>query len=143
MSTEKNKEISRRFWELFDAGKIEQILQELPDPKAVFHFPGMPDPMNVEAFKQVGVAFRAGFPDLRTTVEFQVAEGDKVVSRVVSTGTHRGEFQGIPATGKPVKIEGIVIERIVNGKIVERWDEFDAVGMMQQLGVMPMPQPAR
>jgi steroid delta-isomerase-like uncharacterized protein len=140
MSTEKNKEISRRFWELFDAGKIEAIEQELLDPKGVFHFPGMPAPLNVEAFRQVGVAFRTGFPDLRTMVEFQVAEGDKVVSRLVSTGTHRGEFQGIPATGKKVKIEGIVIERIVNGKIVERWDEFDAVGMMQQLGVMPMPE---
>lgn len=139
MSTEKNKEISRRFWELFDAGKIEAIEQELLDPKGVFHFPGMPAPLNVEAFRQVGVAFRTGFPDLRTMVEFQVAEGDKVVSRLVSTGTHRGEFQGIPATGKKVKTEGIVIERIVNGKIVERWDEFDAVGMMQQLGVMPMP----
>ena len=76
----------------------------------------------------------------RSEVVDQIAEGDKVVTRIVSTGTHTGAFQGIPATGKPIRVDGILIERYANGRIVERWDQFDQLGMLQQLGVIPVPQ---
>jgi steroid delta-isomerase-like uncharacterized protein len=139
MSNESNKAVSRRFHELFNANQLDQIRDELFTAESVIHFSGMPT-MNIEAFKQVGQMFRAGFPDLITKVVDQIAEGDKVVTRIVSTGTHTGVFQGIPATDKPIRVEGIIIERFANGRIVERWDQFDQMGMMQQLGVIPAPQ---
>ncbi|MBI5565218.1 MAG: ester cyclase [Chloroflexi bacterium] len=139
MSTESNKAAARRFHELFNANQLDPIRDELFTAESVIHFPGQP-PMNIEAFKQVGIMFRAGFPDLNSKVVDQIAEGDKVVTRIVSTGTHTGDFQGIPATGKPIRVEGIIIERFANGRIVERWDQFDQLGMLQQLGVIPMPQ---
>jgi len=138
MSVEENKAIARRFWDLYNEGKIEEILP-LFAPDAVIHFPGAPGPLNTDAFKQVGEMFRAGFPDLYVTVEDSIAEGDRVVERTTATGTHTGVFQGIPPTGKKVQVTGITINRIVDGKIVERWNEFDALGMMQQLGVIPTP----
>jgi len=76
------------------------------------------------------------FPDARYTVEDQLADGDKVFTRWSWTGTHKGELMGIALTGKPVRISGMVIDRIVDGKIVEEWEEWDALGMMQQLGVV-------
>lgn len=79
----------------------------------------------------------AAFPDGRWTIEDQVAEGDKVVTRFSFTGTHQGEFMGIAPTGKRVTTSGMVIDRIVEGKIVEEREEWDALGMMQQLGAVP------
>jgi predicted ester cyclase len=80
------------------------------------------------------------FPDLNITIEDQIAEGDKVVTRWVGRGTQQGELQGIPPTGKQATTSGIAIDRIVSGKLVETWDQFDALGMMQQLGVVPTPE---
>jgi predicted ester cyclase len=83
--------------------------------------------------------FRTAFPDLHGTIEDQIAEGDKVVMRMTYRGTHQGELMGIPATGKPVTMTFISINRIAEGKIAEGWVNFDALGMMQQLGVIPVP----
>jgi predicted ester cyclase len=82
----------------------------------------------------------SAFSDNEVTVDDQIAEGDKVVTRWSSKGTHSGEFFGIPATGKRVAGKGIGISRIVDGKIVEEWGESDMLGMMQQLGVIPPPE---
>jgi steroid delta-isomerase-like uncharacterized protein len=139
MSTETNKAAARRFQELFSANQLDAIRDELFTAESVIHFPGLP-PLNIEAFKQVGQMFRAGFPDMVITVVDQIAEGDKVATRIASTGTHTGTFQGIPASGRPIHIEGVVIERYRDGRIVERWDQFDALGLMQQIGAIPMPQ---
>ena len=81
----------------------------------------------------------AAFPDLHSTVEYLIAEGDMVVSRFTMRGTHQGEFIGIPPTGKQVKVTGMVIHRFADGKIVEYWVKWDVLGMMQQLGVIPPP----
>jgi predicted ester cyclase len=83
--------------------------------------------------------FYAAFPDARHTFEDFVAEGDKVALRFTFKGTHTGDFQGIPPTGKPVTISGSVVDRIVDGKIVEHWSLIDTMGLMQQLGVIPEP----
>ncbi len=83
--------------------------------------------------------YRSAFPDLQATVEDQVAEGDKVASRFTFRGTHRGELAGIPPTGNQVEVTGIVISRIEGGKGAEDWSNYDALGMMQQLGVVPPP----
>ena len=77
------------------------------------------------------------FPDLRFTIEDLIAEGDKVVYRYSATGTHKGDLSGIAATEKMVTITGMVISRILNGKVQEDWEQTDMLGLMQQLGVVP------
>ena len=81
----------------------------------------------------------AAFPDGRTTTDDLVAEGDKVVERFTFVGTQKGDFMGIPASGKQVRVTGMSIFRIANGKIVEHWGENDAMGLLMQLGVLPAP----
>jgi steroid delta-isomerase-like uncharacterized protein len=80
-------------------------------------------------------SFRSGFPDFRITVEDQIGEGDKVVTRVMLRGTHRGEISGIAPTGKEVQYAGIAIDRIADGKVVEMWHVSDDWGMLRQLGI--------
>ena len=82
---------------------------------------------------------REAFPDLTATVDEQVAEGDKVVSRVTMTGTHEGEFMGMPATGKSFTIPGVSIWEVRGGQLISEWVSWDSMGMMQQLGVIPAP----
>jgi len=97
-----------------------------------------------EALKQFIKSVLVAFPDARYVVEDQLADGDKVLTRWSCTGTHKGELMGIAPTGKPVRISGMVIDRIVDGKIVEEWEEWDALGMMQQLGgVATLPKAER
>jgi len=84
--------------------------------------------------------YRNSFPDIRFTVDEQIAEGDKVVTRWTAHGTNTGELLGMPATGKSSTVTGIVVDRIVNGKIAESWPIFDQFGMMQQLGIIPTPE---
>ena len=81
----------------------------------------------------------SAFPDYHSTVEDQIAEGDEVVTRFSSQGTHQGEFLGIAPTGNRVRVTGIDIARVEEGKIVESWSEADMLGMMTQLGVIPEP----
>ena len=81
-----------------------------------------------------------GFPDLRVTIEDQIAEGDKVVTRVRFQGTHQGEVLGIAPTGKHVTYTGIAIDRIVNGKVVEMWHEADNWGVFKQLSIISIPE---
>ena len=95
-----------------------------------------------EGIKRYAAEVRDAFPDVRVTVEDQVAEGEEVATRYTLVGTHRGELMGIPPTGNPVEIVGVAIDRLANGKIVESWDNYDALGMMQQLGVIPAPDQA-
>ena len=80
---------------------------------------------------------RSAFPDMQATIEDMIAEGDKVAVRYTGTGTHKGELMGIPATGKQIAVTGIEIIRIAGGKMVERWEAFDNLSFMQQLGVIP------
>lgn len=77
------------------------------------------------------------FPDLHFTIEDQIAEGDKVVNRVIARGTHQGELMGIPPTGKQVIVTGITIDRIVGGKLEASWANWDFLGPLQQFGVVP------
>lgn len=104
----------------------------------VARMPGMP-PLDRAAFQQFGQAFYAAFPDLRHSIEEQVAEGDTVVNRLLVRGTHRGDFQGMPPTGKAVEIAAITIQRFENGQIVEQHLLVDTLGLLQQLGAVPAP----
>jgi steroid delta-isomerase-like uncharacterized protein len=103
-------------------------------------FPGQGP--GVEGLKDVLRGFRAGFPDIHFAIEEQIAEGDKVLSRFEWTGTHHGEFLGVPATGRPVKVWGMVVDRLVDGRIKETRIIMDALGLMMQLGAIPPPPSA-
>ncbi len=93
-----------------------------------------------EGLKEVIAMMRAGFPDIHWVTEETIAEGEKVVSRFTWTGTHKGTFLGIPATGKSVSVKGVVIDRVVGGKMTDSRILMDTLGMLQQLGVVPPPQ---
>jgi steroid delta-isomerase-like uncharacterized protein len=111
---------------------------EIYDAAYVYH----PDPHRVkgpEGVKQIVGVYRAAFPDLHLTIEDLIAEGDKVVVRFTARGTHQGDLMGVAPTGKEVTVTGISIVRIAEGKIVEEWENFDALGMMQQIGAVPPP----
>jgi predicted ester cyclase len=97
--------------------------------------------MDGESTKQFFDMFHAAFPDSSRTIEDQIAEGELVATRVTLNGTHRGEFQGISPTGKRIAVTGIWIDRVAGGKIVERWGAVDMLGLMQQLGAIPAPEP--
>jgi predicted ester cyclase len=88
-------------------------------------------------------SLRSAFPDFQLVIEDQIAEGDKVVTRVTFQATHRGEYRGVAATGKQVRYSGIAIDRIVEGKVVEMWHVADTLALLQQIGAMPSPQPKK
>ena len=138
MSTEENKALVRRFYEAFSRQNTA-ALDQFAAADFVDHDlpPGVPP--TLEGAKQYLGMFLAAFPDIHNMVEDMVAEGDKVVARVYFSGTHTGEFQGMPATGKQIKIEAFDMFRIANGKLVDHWGVFDALGMMQQLGAIQAP----
>ena len=138
MSAEKNKAIVSRYREqVFNEGDLAAVGQYLA-PDYVRHDPGTPaEVRGPDGVKQLGAAFRTGFPDIHLTAQDEIAEGDKVVQRLTCTGTHKGVFMGIPPTGKQIAVTVIEIFRLVDGKIAEQWVEADYLGLMQQLGVIP------
>lgn len=139
MSSEENKALIRRFVAAADRSDFEEATECL-SPDIAVHMGGMPGPLDLATFFEFGQAWHSAFPDEETTFEDQIAEGDKVVSRMSSRATHTGEFQGIPPTGKRITVTGIFIDRVANGKIVERWGQVDMLGVMQQLGVVTQPE---
>ncbi len=143
MTTEQNKTIVRRFYESLGAND-QAALNELLSADLVAHMPGMPGPLSRELMLQGASMFSAAFSDQHYTAEDQIADGDKVATRTTWQAIHSaGDFQGVPPTGKRVAASGISIERIQDGKIVERWLSYDQIGMMQQLGLIPPPQSSR
>jgi steroid delta-isomerase-like uncharacterized protein len=142
MLSETNKTVSRRFFEeVFSKGNLA-VADEIIVKDQVNSGPGNPPGLlpGREGTKQLVTMYRNAFPDVRFTIDEQIAEGDKVVTRWTAHGTHQGELAGIPATGKSSTVTGIVVDRLVNGKIAESWGIFDEFGMMQQLGVIPTPE---
>jgi predicted ester cyclase len=138
MSAEQNKALLRRIFEQGVNARDYNVFDELIAPNYVNYNLPAPAP-GPAGFKQVIGMFIAAFPDFHVTIEDMFADGDKVVTRGYGTGTHRGDFQGIPPTGKEVRINYIDIWRLENGKFVENWVQLDQVGLLQQLGVVPAP----
>lgn len=140
MSAEQNKTIARRVVEEWYNQGNSAVADELYASDYIHHDPALPLELQrgLTAYKQVIGMFRAAFPDFYMTLDDVIAEGDKVVGRWTFRGTHQGELMGIPATGKQVTLTGIAISRIADDKVVEGWVNFDAMGMMQQLGVIPL-----
>ena len=133
--SEENKAHVRRFLEELDK-KNFAISEEMATPSTLFYYPGS-EPLNRETVQGFYNVFYSAFPDLQHTIDEQIAEGDKVVTRTTLRGTHNGDLQGIAPTGKQVTIEAILIDHMVGDKMGEHRASFDQLGLMQQLGVIP------
>jgi steroid delta-isomerase-like uncharacterized protein len=139
VAIEENRALARRILEeLWNADKLA-LADELYAPNYVDNDPNNPGVRGPEGVKRLVTTYRTAFPDLRFAIEEQIAEGDMVVTRWVARGTHRGELMGLAPTGKEVTTPGITISRISGGQIVEDVVSYDAMGLMQQLGAIPMP----
>jgi steroid delta-isomerase-like uncharacterized protein len=137
-SPEENKAVIRRWVETWTTGNVAAI-DQLVTADFVRHDPNRPEIHGPEAEKQLVTMGHAAFPDLHFTVEDLIAEGDKVVARVTAQSTQQGELSGIAPTGKHVTYPVMEIYRLANGKIAEQWVIADALGLRQQLGVIPAP----
>jgi len=137
MSSEQNKKIVRRLIEEPWKGEL-QVVDELIDPKYIGHDPSLPEPLHgPEGVKEFISSYRDAYPDSRLAVDQQIAEGDSVATRWTARGKHDGDLMGIAPTGKQVTVSGITFSRLANGKVVEEYTNWDTMGMMQQLGVVP------
>ena len=140
-TTEENKALIQRFVEeAFNRGNLD-IADEVYASSFASHDPTTPEgPSSPEDVKQFVNLYRRAFPDIHTTVEDLIAEGNKVTYRWTARGTHQGEIMGVAPTGNQVTITGITIEQIAEGKIVEEWNNWDVLGVLQQLGAVAPPE---
>lgn len=121
--------------EVWNRGDLD-LVDELIDDGYVGH---PSEVRGTEGYKQYFVQLRAAFPDIRFSIEDQIAEGDRVAVRWTATGTHQGDYAGIPPTGKRGVVTGMTTFHITDGKAVECWTNLDELGILRQLGVLPMP----
>jgi steroid delta-isomerase-like uncharacterized protein len=142
--SEQNKALARRsIEEIWNQGKLA-VIDELVASDATFHDPSVPGgkftgPQGMKQFVQI---YLGAFPDVRLTINDQIAEGEEVVTRWTATGTHSGELMGIAPTNKRATVTGVDIDRYQGGKVVEAWASYDMLGLLQQLGVVPTLAPA-
>ena len=137
MSTEENKAAVRRFAQQVISQGDMAAFDELVSPAYVERTPSPGGGTDRDSFRRELEGLHAAFPDLKSDEEDLVAEGDKVVYRGTLSGTHRGEFFGIPPTGRSFRISEFHVNRLEDGRLVEHWGIFDSLGLMQQLGVIP------
>ncbi len=137
--SEENKALIQRFVEeAFNKGNVD-VSDEVYSPTFVSHEPTGPVERSPEYVKNFVNTYLSAFPDGRTTIEDMVAEGERMAYRWTYRGTHQGELMGVPPTGREVRVTGITIDRISGAKIEEEWNNFDQLGLLQQLGVVPTP----
>jgi steroid delta-isomerase-like uncharacterized protein len=135
--SEDNKALAlRSITEIWSQGNLD-VIDELYDPSYVYHSPQLGEIRGGDGLKQVVTMWRTGYPDLVFTSEELIAEGDLVAQRWSCVGTHEHELMGIPATGKRTTATGVNIVRYKNGRAIEEWTNWDALGWLQQLGVVP------
>lgn len=137
MSIENNKLIMNRFVKFINSAS-EDLAQELISPNAVFYVPGRPEPLRGSTgyLSLVGM-MRSGFPDIQWSLEDVVTEGDTIAARFLMRGTHRGNFMGIPPTGKPIQVQAMNFYRLSNGQFIEEYGQPDMLGLLQQIGATP------
>jgi predicted ester cyclase len=142
--SEENKALVRRFVEeVVNAGNVDRA-DGFVTADYIEHqqLPGAEGRQGIDVAKAFLSMMRGAFPDYRFAIEDLVAEGDTVVARVSVSGTHRGELMGLAPTGRRVRTSGIEVFRFERGKMAEHWAAFDALGMMRQIGMIPVPGPA-
>ena len=135
--------LARRYLDMWNQGDMA-MLREIIAPDCRHYDPTIPEVVRgPEAFEQLVNMYRTAFPDLEFTLEDTITEGDRVAFRWRARGTQRGELMGIPPTGITGEVSGMEFLRVVGGQIVEDWTNWDALGLLQQLGAVPKPgQPA-
>lgn len=138
IAAEDNKAVVYRTIDAVNRGDLD-IIDELFSPDCIIHNPGGVT-LDRAGHKRNLALLAQGFPDIYCSAEAVVAEGDLVAARQTLTGTHRGEVQGVPPTGKQVNYTAMGFIRVSDGKVVEVWHEVDTLGLLQQLGLAPAPQ---
>lgn len=138
-STQANKATYLRLLAASNSGDLTafaKCIDEIVDPAVLLHVPAQVGSTGAEAVKEITAMFHRAFPDIHTTAEDVIAGDDKVVSRQTISGTHKGEYMGIAATGRSVRYDEIFVYRFANGRIVEVWGVVDVLSLMKQLGVI-------
>jgi predicted ester cyclase len=138
MTTDTKTMIERIPLEIINQDKFE-LVDELYATNYVEHTPQPGVPPTREGFKQTAIALKSAFPDLHYVIEDAIVSGDKIVHRLTASGTMKGDFAGMPATGKHATWTEIHIGRVVDGRVTEHWGLIDQLGMLVQLGVVPAP----
>ncbi len=142
MSTEENKALVRRLIEalnerVWPSGDFSTA-NALISPRYVYHDPANPITGH-EGFHQLVDTYRTAFPDTRFTIDEQIAEGDRVLTRMTARGTHTGPLMGVPASGRPVEVSILTLMRVVDGRVMEEWERFDSAHLLAQIGALPEP----
>ena len=136
---EENKAVIRRYIEeVFNQGNLS-VVEEFVTDGYIDHDPVNPGARGPDGVRSIAKKYRDAFPDMHMKIDDLLAVDDKVIARWTSTGTHEGELDGMPPTGKHVTITGMSISRFEGGRIAEAWPIFDALGLLRQLGVLPSP----
>jgi steroid delta-isomerase-like uncharacterized protein len=136
--TASNLAVVRRLYEEVWNHRMIEVVDELISPSHALYGPRVSgSAMGPEAYKRQVRLWLAGFPDLQFTVEDTIGELEKLVVAWIITGTHQGEFMGVPATSKKISVDGVTIHHIANGKIMDSHGSWDALGILQQMGVVP------
>jgi steroid delta-isomerase-like uncharacterized protein len=136
---EQNKEVVKRYWNGKWNERRPGILDELQTQNVLYHGTSM-EMNGLEEYKKVYGVFASAFQDTQLTIEGIIADGDRVMTQVKMRGTHKGDFEGIPPTGKTLTLTAFTVFRLVDGKIAEEWEILDELGMMQQLGMELKPK---
>jgi predicted ester cyclase len=136
MNTESLKAVPRRFAECFDTGDWDGM-RSVVSPSVKAYYAGAPGEQDFAAFVKMGEAFIAAFSRSRHVIMEQIAEGDRVLTRAEWSAVHTGPFNGIPPSNRPVKMDLLILDRVVDGKIVEHRGSFDLLGLLQQIGAVP------
>ncbi|NEO88231.1 MAG: ester cyclase [Spirulina sp. SIO3F2] len=140
MQPETNRDIVLSFYQAFDDRNLEFALSLLM-PNFIAHLAGMPEPLSRTEFEEFGRSFYTAFSQGQHHFEQVIVAGDRIITCGTFTAQHLGEFQSLPPTGQTIRLSIMHIDRVENGKIVEHWGQGDALGLMQQLGIVFLPGP--
>ena len=135
---ETHKDFFKQFVQFINTAD-ENLAQQLISPVAKFHVPGQPEPLQgAKGYLMIISMMRSGFPDIQWTLEDMITEGDKVAARFTMRGAHKGEFFGVPPTGKIIVIQAINFYRLANEQIIEEHGQPDMLGLLRQIGAIPI-----
>jgi steroid delta-isomerase-like uncharacterized protein len=138
MQTGSKKLLMKRFTDFINTAS-DELAGELISPQATFFVPGRSEPLQgPDGYQQIIAMMRAGFPDIQWTLEELITEGDRVAARFTMRGTHLGSFLGVPPSGKTIEVKAVNFYRFANGQIVEEHGQPDLLGLLQQIGAIPL-----
>jgi steroid delta-isomerase-like uncharacterized protein len=138
METGSKKLLMKRFTDFINTAS-DELAGELISPQATFFVPGRSEPLQgPDGYQEIIAMMRAGFPDVQWTLEELIVEGDRVAARFTMRGTHLGSFLGVPPSGKTIEVKAVNFYRFADGQIVEEHGQPDLLGLLQQIGAVPL-----